>query len=101
MHVIKRAVIFTYVIPKPEGIADIFCESAAESLLAKGGITLDQNRLDGAELILTAIGAFQMMETLKAAKRLEQRGIKAAVNYLIEPARFGQPWGRRELNYCA
>lgn len=96
-----RGNIFTYVIPKSEGIADIFSESAAESLLAKGGITLDQPRLDSAELILTAIGAFQMMETLKAAKRLEQRGIKVAVNYLIEPGRFRQPRGRRELDYCA
>lgn len=96
-----RGNIFTYVIPKSEGIAEIFSESAAELLLSQGGITLDQKRLDSAELILTAIGAFQMMETLKAAQRLEQRGIKVAVNYLIEPGRFRQPRGRREINYCA
>jgi phosphoketolase len=92
--------IFTYVIPKSAAIANIFCEAAAETLITQGGITLDQSRLDSAELILTAIGAYQMMETLKAAQRLEQRGIKVAVNYLIEPGRFRQPRGRRELNYC-
>jgi phosphoketolase len=62
---------------------------------------LDQAKLDQAELILTAIGAFQLMETIKAAHRLEQRGVKVAVNYLIEPGRFRQPRGRRELGYCA
>ncbi len=31
-----------------------------------------------------------MIETHKAAERLEQRGIKVAVNYLIEPGRFRQ-----------
>lgn len=96
-----RGKIFTYVIPKSDTIPDIFSKSAAEWLIEKGGITFDQAKLDSAELILTAIGAFQMIETLKAAERLEQRGIKVAVNYLIEPGRFRQPRGRRELLHCA
>ncbi len=93
--------IFTFIMPKSETITDIFSKSSAEHLVEQGGITFDQAKLDNAEVILTAIGAYQMMETLKAADRLEQRGIKVAVNYLIEPGRFRQPRGRRELLYCA
>src|SRR5450830_1375742 len=96
-----RGKIFTYVIPKSDTIPDIFSKSAAECLIEKGGITFEQTKLASAELILTAIGAFQMIETLKAAERLEQRGIKVAVNYLIEPGRFRQPRGRRELLHSA
>ena len=96
-----RGKIFTMVIPKSDTIPDIFSKRAAETLLEKGGITFDQNKLDNSELILTAIGAFQMVETLKAAERLTQRGIKVAVNYLVEPGKFRQPRGRRELQYCA
>lgn len=96
-----RGKIFTYVIPKSDTIPDIFSESAAGHLIENGGITFNQAKLDLAEIILTAIGAFQMIETLKAAERLAQRGIKVAVNYLIEPGRFRQPRGRRELAHCA
>ncbi len=92
--------IFTYVIPKSDNIANIFSEDASVKLVKQGGITLDQNKLDHAELILTAIGAFQLIETIKAAERLTRHGIKVAVNYLIEPGRFRQPRGRRELQYC-
>ena len=70
-------------------------------MLEKGGITFDQDKLNSAEVILTAIGAYQMIETLKAAERLTQRGVKVAVNYLIEPGKFRQPRGRRELQHCA
>lgn len=93
--------IFTLVIPKSDTIPDIFSKTTAVSLLEKGGITFDQDKLNSAEVILTAIGAYQMIETLKAAERLTQRGVKVAVNYLIEPGKFRQPRGRRELQHCA
>ncbi len=96
-----RGKIFTFVIPKSDTIPEVFSKSAAKRLIENGGITFDQAKLDHAEIILTAIGAFQMIEMLKAAERLEQRGIKVAVNYLIEPGRFRQPRGRRELAHCA
>ena len=93
--------IFTFVIPKSDGIPDLFSMEAAEELVENGGITFNSSKLISADLILTAIGAFQMMETLKAAERLEHRGIKVAVNYLLEPGRFRQPRGSRELLHCA
>ena len=96
-----RGKIFTYVIPKSYTIPEIFSRGEAEQLVDDGGISIDKAKLEHAELILTAIGAFQLIETLHAAHRLEQRGIRVAVNYLIEPGRFRRPRGRRELLYCA
>ncbi|MDP2248413.1 MAG: xylulose 5-phosphate 3-epimerase, partial [Nitrosomonadales bacterium] len=93
--------IFTYVIPKSENIPDLFTERDAFRLVDQGGITLQPEKLQKAEILLTAIGAYQLIETLKAAERLEKRGVKVAVNYLIEPGRFRHARGRRELNYCA
>lgn len=92
--------IFGYVVPKSDSIPDIFPKAAAVRLATQGGITLDQSRLNNAELILTAIGAYQLSEAIRAAERLEQRGIRVAVNYLMEPGRFRQPRGRREMLYC-
>ncbi len=93
--------IFTYVIPKSEHIPDLFTEEDALKLAEQGGITLQPAKLQKAEVLLTAIGAYQLIETLKAADRLESRGVKVAVNYLFEPGRFRQARGRRELDYCA
>lgn len=41
-----------------------------------------------ARVLFIAIGAYQLEEALKAADRLAQRGVPAAVNYVIEPGRF-------------
>lgn len=96
-----RGKIFSYVIPKADTIPEFFSKNAAERLVDQGGITIDQDKLDNAEVILTAIGAYQLVECVRAAERLEDRGVRVAVNYLIEPGRFRQPRGRRELMYCA
>lgn len=39
-------------------------------------------------VLFTAVGAYQLGEALKAAERLQQRGVAAAVNCIIEPGRF-------------
>lgn len=96
-----RGKIFSYVTPKADTIPEFFSRDAAERLVEQGGITFDQDKLDKAEVILTAIGAYQLVECMRAAQRLEERGVRVAVNYLIEPGRFRQPRGRRELLYCA
>jgi len=93
--------IFSYVIPKSDSIPDLLSKIAAEELVENGGITFNPSKIASAEIVLTAIGAFQMIETLKAAERLEHRGINVAVNYLLEPGRFRQPRGSRELLHCA
>lgn len=49
-----------------------------------------------ARILLVAIGAYQLAEALKAADRLAQRGVAAAVAYIIEPGRFRLPRDERE-----
>lgn len=94
-----RGRIFTFVVPKSATIPTLFTKTEAQHLINHGGITFAHEHAD-AQIILTAIGAFQMIETLRAAERLEQRGLRVRVNYLIEPGRFRTPRGRREAAFC-
>lgn len=94
-----RGRIFTFVVPKSATIPNLFTEIQARHLIEQGGITFAHEHSD-AQVILTAIGAFQLIETLRAAERLEQRGLRVRVNYLIEPGRFRAPRGRRETAFC-
>lgn len=93
----SRGRIFTMVVPKSE-VADLFTAEEAQALLASGAMRLPWTTPPGTDcrLLLTAIGAFQLHETQVAAERLAERGVPAAVNYMIEPGRFRDPRGRRE-----
>ena len=90
--------IFTLVVPKSETLPMLFNAAEACQLLADAALRLDW--LDAAAqppgVILTAIGAYQLGEVLRAARRLNDRGVGTAVNYMIEPGRFRDPRGRRE-----
>jgi len=94
-----RGRIFTLVVPKSETLPVLFDEVQARRLVAEGAMRLDWlGSAAGRKpaVILTAIGAYQLGEVLRAAERLEERGVGTAVNYLIEPGRFRDPRGRRE-----
>ncbi|MEK8088380.1 xylulose 5-phosphate 3-epimerase [Thermithiobacillus plumbiphilus] len=96
--------IFTLVAPKSEHVPNLFGEMEARQLLADGAMTLSwacspQGR--GFEVSLTAIGAYQLIEVLRAAERLDERGVCVMVNYMIEPGRFRDPRGRREAAWQA
>jgi phosphoketolase len=95
-----RGRIFSLVVPKSATIPNLFSKIEAQQLMETGGIRFAYAQ-PNAQLLLTAIGAFQMIETLRAAERLEQRGLRVLVNYLIEPGRFRTPRGRREAAFCA
>jgi len=83
-----RGRIFTLVVPKAETLPVLFDEAQAGRLVAEGALRLDW--LGAAErqpaVILTAIGAYQLGEVLRAAERLQERGFGALVNCMIEPA---------------
>lgn len=94
-----RGRIFTLVAPKAETLPVLFDEAQAGRLVAEGAMRLDwlgKAIAQHSTVILTAIGAYQLGEVLRAAERLEDRGIVTAVNYMIEPGRFRDPRGRRE-----
>lgn len=53
------------------------------------------------KVILTAIGAYQLVEVLKASKRLEKHSIAHRVIYMLEPGRFRMPRSDAERSHLA
>lgn len=76
--------IFTLIVSK-EPCPDIFSETEAKQLVDNGIICLNPGK--PADIILTAIGGYQLRQVMRAADRLRQNKINVAVNYLIEPGR--------------
>lgn len=93
----SRGRIFTMVVPKSE-LALFFDSTQARELLRQGALSLPSEAPDNKRpsVILTAIGAFQLQQVLRAAKRLTEKGTTCRVNYIIEPGRFRDPRGTRE-----
>ncbi len=88
--------IFTMIVSK-EYIPNVFTESEAKQLLQDGIININLfNNIDKPQIILTAIGSYQLEQVIIAAHRLYNRKIIAAINYIIEPGRFRYPRGSRE-----
>lgn len=76
-----------------------FRPGAAEALVAQGALRVYGT--PDAEVQLLAVGAYQLGEALRAARRLEARGTTAAVVYLLEPGRFRRPRDAREGSRAA
>jgi len=91
------------VVPKYEAIADLFTMEEANSLMAQGAMRLDwvSHNLPEQRLILTAIGAYQLEEVLKASARLAERDIAHSVVYMLEPGRFRTPRSKGEQTHAA
>jgi len=90
--------IWTLVVPKIDGIPDLFTLDEATHLLNNGASRLDWacHDLDRQRVILTAIGAYQLEEVLKASARLRERNVPHSVIYMLEPGKFRNPRGERE-----
>ena len=84
--------IWTLVIPK-RTMPVLFSEEESQKLLNDGGIQISWagHEADKAEIGLVAIGAYQLVEVLKASACLKENGIAHSVSYLIEPGRFRTP----------
>ena len=95
--------IWALVVPKLASIPDLFTAEEARALLGDGGIRLEWAGHDvgRARLVMTAIGAYQLVETLRASERLAERGVAHSVVYLLEPGRFRAPRGPREAAHVA
>lgn len=95
MHEIYRThgQIWSMVVPKADIVADIFTPADALRLLQQGAIRLDwASANQGQEkLILTAVGAYQLEEVLKASERLRERQVSHSVVYMLEPGRYRKP----------
>lgn len=100
MHNIYRThgQIWTLVVSKTDVIADLFTLEEASLLFEEGAIRLDWTCHDPGrqKIILTAIGAYQMEEVLKASEKLRERDVPHSVIYMLEPGRFRSPRSERE-----
>jgi phosphoketolase len=95
--------IWTLVVPKADVIPDLFDPEEASRLLADGATRLDWagHEPEKAAIILTAVGAYQLGEVLKASFRLSERGVAHSVVYMLEPGRFRAPRSDGERAHVA
>lgn len=95
--------LWTLVVPKAAEIPDLFTPSDASQLLDHGAIRLPWAGHDVArqEVVLTAVGAYQLEQVLAASARLADRGVAHSVVYLVEPGRFRAPRSDGEAAHLA
>lgn len=84
-----RGELWTLVVPKSP-VPDLFTSVEVEQLLADGAMRIDWAGHDIArqQLILTAVGAYQLEQVLRASRRLAARDVAHSVVYLLEPGRY-------------
>jgi phosphoketolase len=88
-----RGQIWTLVVPKRQ--LPPRCDDAqARAWVADGGARLRRDA--GEKIVLVAVGAYQLVEVLRASERLTQQGIAHGVSCLVEPGRFRAARDARE-----
>jgi phosphoketolase len=95
--------IWTVVVPKLDSVPVLLTPQEAARLMDQGALRLDwagYGQTDP-QLVLTAIGAYQLEEVLHASVRLSQREIAHSVVYMVEPGRFRAPRSRGEREHAA
>ena len=90
--------IWTLVIPKIDVIPELFTLDEATRLLEQGAARLDWAGYEVArqQVVLTAIGAYQLGEVIKASERLRERQVPHSIVYVMEPGRFRKPRSKGE-----
>lgn len=90
--------IWTIVLAKYEASPDLFTPEEATQLLEQGAMRLDWagHKVAEQQLVLTAIGGYQLEEVLKASVRLTEHNIPHSVVYMQEPGRFRTPRSKGE-----
>lgn len=93
-----RGSIFTMVVPKSDAIPDLFGVAEAQRLVDDGAMVVSWAGFNAPEtkLVLTAIGAYQLAEVLRASRRLAKRQVPHTVVVMIEPGRFRLPREKSE-----
>lgn len=93
--------IWTVVVPK-RNMPLLFNPLESQQLLDDGAMQVqwlgyDSNR---ANIILLAVGAYQLLEIIEASKRLTEKQIPHAVSYMMEPGRYREPRNEGEAAHC-
>lgn len=89
--------IWTIVVPKRE-VLNHFDGPTARKLVREGAVKVRDSKK--AQIVLTAIGAYQFAEVLRASQRLEERKVEHSVVYMLEPRRFAEPRSQEEVASC-
>lgn len=66
-----------------------FTPQQSQEMVNNGAVRIRGDRSH--QLILSAVGGYQLDEILKASDRLEEKGVPHSVVYLLEPSRFREP----------
>jgi len=98
-----RGQVWTLIVPKYDTIPDLFTREEATSLMREGAVRLEWigHNVTEQRLILTAIGAYQLEEVIRASIRLSARDIPHSVVYMLEPGRFRLPRSTGETAHVA
>lgn len=93
--------VWTVVVPK-RSTPLMLNEEESERLLDKGAIELNWagHNHDNASHAIIAIGAYQLIEVLKASEKLAAEGKAHRVYYMIEPGRFRHARNEGEAAHC-
>lgn len=95
--------IWTLVIPKAASIPNLFPAERARLLLRNGAVRLPWagHRSRNPRVILTAVGAYQLEQVLRASRRLADRQVAHTVVAMLEPGRFRIPRDAEEAAHLA
>lgn len=98
----SRGQYWTLVVPK-NPVPDLLARKEAEELLAGGAARLlwAGHEPDRAELVITALGAYQLHQVLRASARLAEHEVAHRVVCLLEPGRFRRPRTSGENDHAA
>ncbi|MGR3271740.1 hypothetical protein [Thalassococcus profundi] len=96
----SRGSIWTMIVPKRE-VPNRLSPELARMALKDGAVCLRDRGGDAPELLLVAVGAYQLGEALRASARLDERGVRHRVILLLEPGRFRLPRDDREQEHSA
>ena len=88
---------WTVVVPKRD-VPVAFDGPTARRLVQEAAVKVLEHGTP--RILLTAIGAYQLIQVLKASQRLAERGVGHRVIYLFEPRRFAEPRDREEREQC-
>ena len=96
----SHGAVWTMVVPKRDVPLALSSEQA-DRALSDGAICLREDGEDPPEIILVAIGAYQLVEVLKASDRLTEKSVLHRVILLVEPGRFRTPRDAQEATIAA
>lgn len=94
---------WTAIVAKRDSVPNLFTPAESDRLYQQGALQLTWagHRLPEQQLVITAIGSYQLLEALKASARLTERDIPHSVVYMLEPGRFRKPRDTGELEHVA